>query len=136
MQRRQLFKRRRQKKQQRITVTPQGEGLNLPAVVRIFKALDRALREGHDVLRIMKKNKALLCELYDAGCAPEQPDIQLLFKRMDLLGDGGLCYVQMLGGAGKVERFGHGQKTAELEGVHPIPPNFLQFPLMIVITEN
>ena len=52
------------------------------------------------------------------GGPSKQGDPQLLLQRMDLLGHGGLGHMELLGGPGEIEVLRHGQKAADLKGIH------------------
>ena len=58
-----------------------------------------------------------------AGGAVQQLDTQVLFQGGNLVGDGGLCQIKLLGSFGEIAVPGHRQKVAELFHVHKaIPP--------------
>ena len=98
-----------------------GFGMVAEHLVRMLEPLDRPAGKGNDVPGVLQKGAAGHRHADCAGVAAEQFDVQLLFQRLDLLGDGGLSDMQLFGGPRKAQSFRNGQKTGELKGIHPLP---------------
>lgn len=86
----------------------------------MLEPLDRPAGKGNDV-PASSKSAAGHRHADCAGVAAEQFDVQLLFQRLDLLGDGGLSDMQLFGGPRKGSEFPQRPKTGELKGIHPFP---------------
>ena len=107
----QLFQHRRQQKQLGVAVAPQRQRAHRLAV-RAGEPLDRPIGQPHHLPGVGQEGQAFLGDADGAGGAVEQLHPQFPLQRVDLLGHGGLGHMQLLGRAGKIERFGHGQKAA------------------------
>ena len=60
-----------------------------------------------DIPGVSEKNPSRGRELHCPGGPLEQFDIQFGFQRIDLMGYGGLCYMKLFGGSGKVQVLRH-----------------------------
>ena len=67
---------------------------------------------------VLEEEPPLLGQADRPGGPSKQGDPQLLLQRMDLLGHGGLGHMELLGGPGEIEVLRHGQKAADLKGIH------------------
>lgn len=86
-------------------------------------AVDRDVQVFQDLAGLQQEDPARVGELDLAPIPEQQLDAQLLFQRLDVLGQRWLGDVQFFGGAGEVQFFGHRDEVADLSYVHARPPS-------------
>src|SRR5262249_4397333 len=71
----------------------------------------------------------------EVAAAPfEQPDAELLFEQLDLLGQGGLTHVELVGGATKTADAGDARQIVQLAQLHGVLSNLANLALGVTFT--